>query len=194
MWESRWEPYHLARENARLETKLAAGDEIGPLTDRELIIAGALTYWCEGAKDKTYRRSEQVNFINSDPAIITLFLRFLRVAGVSRDRLRFRVHIHDSADVEGAKRYWANLAGVDVGEFQKTILKRHNPKTVRKNLAEDYRGCLQIRALQGADLYQRIEGWAYAAMLGQEGAEAHFRGRSERMLGRLGEPRHGSSR
>ncbi|WP_395104420.1 hypothetical protein [Actinomadura sp. SCN-SB] len=189
MWESRWAPYHTAREQARLQRKLTAAGQIRALTDRELIIAGALIYWCEGAKDKVYRRSEKVNFINSDPAVITLFMRFLRAVGVSEERLRVRVHIHETADVEAAKRYWAGIADVPVDKFQKTILKRHNPKTVRKNLTEDYRGCLQVLVLQSAELYQRIEGWAYACMLGEEGAEAFFRERSERMLGRLARPR-----
>ncbi|MGH3324094.1 MAG: hypothetical protein ACRDOV_06655, partial [Streptomyces sp.] len=47
----------------------------------------------------------------------------------------------------------------DVADLGKTTLKRHNPKTVRKNVGAEYRGCLVVRVLQGADLYRRIEGW-----------------------------------
>ncbi len=88
-----------------------------------------------------------------------MFLAWLDLLEVERERLRYRVMIHMTADVEGAQRYWAGLAGVDTSAFQPTTIKRHNPKTVRKNGGEDYRGCLVINVLQGADLYRRIEGW-----------------------------------
>ncbi|GLZ04887.1 hypothetical protein Acsp03_23530 [Actinomadura sp. NBRC 104412] len=185
MWESRWAPFHRERERARLRAKVDASKEVADLSDREVLLAGALIYWCEGTKDKPYRRSELVDFINSDPAVITFFLRFLRVAGVPRERLRFRIHIHESADLGEAERYWAALAGIGVDEFQKPVLKRHNAKTTRKNLTEDYRGCLNIRVRKSADLYRRIEGYAYGAMLGSAAAGDRFRREAEHMLGRL---------
>lgn len=43
----------------------------------------------------------------------------------------------------------------------KTTLKRHSPKTVRKNVGDCYRGCLVIKVLKGAELYRRIEGSWY---------------------------------
>ena len=46
------------------------------------------------------------------------------------------------------------------------MLKRHNPKTVRKNVGEGYHGCLRIDVRRSGDLYRRIEGWAAGAMLG----------------------------
>ncbi|MFF6778438.1 hypothetical protein ACFY8W_33500 [Streptomyces sp. NPDC012637] len=82
----------------------------------------------------------------------------IQVERVEPERLAFRVMIHMTADVEGAKQYWADLAGVDPATFQKTTIKKHNPKTVRKNIGPDYRGCLVIRVSQGAELYRRIEG------------------------------------
>ncbi|MFC4050270.1 hypothetical protein ACFOY4_11280 [Actinomadura syzygii] len=183
MWKSRWEPFHLAREAERQETKLAACREAGELSERETLLIGALVYWCEGAKDKIYRRAEKVSFINSDPALIMFFLRFLEVAGVSRERLRARLHIHESADVEAATEWWSQLTGVPASEFQKPTIKRHNAKTNRKNLVDEYRGCLQLTVRKGADLYRRIEGWAYGAMLGEELGRARLIDRSDEMLG-----------
>lgn len=85
--------------------------------------------------------------------MIKIYLAWLSLAGVTTDRLRFSVMIHESADVEAAEHYWAGLVGQDVAQFGKTTLKRHNPKTVRKNVGADYRGCLVVRVRQGADLY-----------------------------------------
>ncbi|WP_165969004.1 helix-turn-helix domain-containing protein [Actinomadura sp. KC06] len=59
MWKSRWEPTHIAREAGRQEVKLAACREAGELSERETLLAGALVYWCEGEKDKSYRRRER---------------------------------------------------------------------------------------------------------------------------------------
>ncbi|WP_031066511.1 hypothetical protein [Streptomyces sp. NRRL F-5527] len=155
----RWEHELAVRDEQRRRTKEAAALEIGPLSDRDLFLAGVALYWAEGAKDKPYQRRENVLFVNSDPGVITLYLAWLDLLGVERDRLRYRVMIHMTADVEGAKRYWADLVGVDVSTFQKTTIKKHNPTTVRKNVGDTYRGCLVVRVSQGAELYRRIEGW-----------------------------------
>lgn len=132
----RWEHELAVRDKERQRTKASAMAEIGTLTDRELMLVGVGLYWSEGSKSKPYRMSETVTFINSDPTMI-----------------------HESADVAASERYWADLVGVDVATFGKTTLKKHNPKTVRKNVGEDYHGCLVVRVLQGAELYRRIEGW-----------------------------------
>ncbi|AVH97103.1 MULTISPECIES: hypothetical protein [Streptomyces] len=149
------------QDEERQETKRLAHESVGALTDRELFIAGVTLYWAEGAKDKTYRRREVLQFINSDPNVITLYLRWLDLLGVTPGRLRFRVSIHESADVAEAERFWAELAGVDASAFQRATLKRHNPKTVRKNTAEAYRGCLVVYVTGGSELYRRMEGAWY---------------------------------
>lgn len=148
-----------AQNEERKKTNLAANKDIGDLTDRELFMAGVALYWAEGSKSKPYDRRERAIFVNSDPGVIQTYLAWLDLLAVDRERLRFRVLIHESADVEAAQQYWASLAGVDVSTFGKPTLKKHNPKTVRKNTGDDYRGCLVIGVARSADLYLRIEGW-----------------------------------
>ena len=160
----RWRELQPTRDAERTAECDAAAAEIGELTDRELLIAGAIAYWCEGAKSKPYRRQEGVDFINSDPRVVLLFLRFLASVGVGRDRLRFRVHIHESAGIEAATEYWRSLCGISVSQFTKPNLKHHNPQTTRKNTGTGYHGCLQVRVLRSASLYRKIEGWASAVM------------------------------
>jgi transcriptional regulator with XRE-family HTH domain len=159
-----WEAERPVREASREAVRAAAAAEIGPLTNREILIAGATAYWCEGTKSKPHRRSEVVEFINSDPSVIRLFLRFLEVAGIGTERLVFRVYIHETADVAAAEQFWLTVTGAHPSQFHKAILKTHNPKTVRKNVGDDYHGCLRIDVMQSADLYRKIEGWVRAAM------------------------------
>ena len=58
-----------ARPCVRAESEAAAA-EIGELTERQLLIAGAIAYWCEGTKSKPPHNSERVVFVNSDPGLI----------------------------------------------------------------------------------------------------------------------------
>lgn len=167
----RWEHELAVRDAERRRTKQAASLEVGPMTERELLLAGAALYWAEGAKDKPYSRRENVQFVNSDPGVIRVYLAWLRLLKVEPERLAFRVMIHAMADTEGALRYWADLVGVDPSTFQRTTIKRHNPKTVRKNTGPDYRGCLVIRVAQGAELYRRIEGW-WCGIVGAVGSDS----------------------
>jgi transposase len=161
-----WEVERTVRETRRAAVTGHATAEISAMTDREILIAGAVAYWCEGAKSKPQRHVERVVFINSDPALIGFFLKFLDTADIARDALVFRVYIHESADVEAAQRFWLDVVGAEPSQFRPPTLKRHNPKTVRKNVGEGYHGCLRIDVRRSSDLYRRIEGWAAAAMLG----------------------------
>lgn len=162
-----WAAERQVRAAARAATEEAAAAQIGTLTDREVLIAGSIAYWCEGAKSKPYSRCDRVIFTNSDPALIRFFLRlFLDVTGTPRTDATFRICIHERADVESAQRYWLEVTGASDGQFRRPTLKHHNPKTVRKNTGEDYHGCLRIDVRRSSDLYRRIKGWSAAIMSG----------------------------
>ncbi|WP_260859822.1 hypothetical protein [Streptomyces cupreus] len=154
-----WEATLRLREEERQQTKQSAAQEIAQLTDRELFLVGVGLYWAEGSKSKPYRRQERVTFVNSDPGMITLFLAWLNLLGVQPERLRFAVQIHETADVASVEQFWSDHVGVERATFLKTTLKKHNPSTNRKNIDENYYGCLRVDVRSGADLYRRIEGW-----------------------------------
>jgi hypothetical protein len=161
-----WEAERPAREARLADVAARAAAEIGDMTDREILIAGAIAYWCEGTKNKPHRRADRVVFINSDPVLIGFFLKFLYTAGIAPETLVFRVYIHETADVEAAQRFWLDATDAQPSQFRRTVLKRHNPKTARKNVAAGYLGCLRIDVRRSSDLYRKIEGWAAAAMSG----------------------------
>ncbi|MFD3500732.1 hypothetical protein ACFWWT_18510 [Streptomyces sp. NPDC058676] len=166
--QKRWEHELPLRDAERQQTKAAATREVGVLSDRELFLAGVALYWAEGAKDKAHgrQRRENLQFINSDPNVIRLYLRWLESLGVERERMRFRVSIHVSADLGAAQAFWAELVGADASEFQRPTLKKHNPTTNRKNTSETYRGCLVVYVTRSAELYRRMEGAWYGIVLG----------------------------
>jgi hypothetical protein len=157
-----WAAERQVRRTQRASEVAAAAAEIGDLTSREILTAGAVAYWCEGTKRRSTQNAERIVFVNSDAGLIRFFLRFLAAAGVQRQDLRFCVAIHESADVEAAQRFWEEVTGASAGQFTRPALKRHNPKTNRKNVGNDYHGCLRVSVRRSSTLYRRIEGWASA--------------------------------
>ncbi|MEU7729595.1 hypothetical protein AB0B78_30820 [Streptomyces sp. NPDC040724] len=156
---------HARRKAGYEEDRRSAQDEIGALSERELFLVGVGLYWAEGGKTKPHQPHPQISFTNSDAGMIRTFLAWLRLVGVTDDRLRFTLQIHESADVAKAEQYWMETVGLDASHFGKTVLKRHNPRTNRQNTGDTYRGCLAVRVLKGSDLYRRIEG-AWCGIVG----------------------------
>jgi transcriptional regulator with XRE-family HTH domain len=161
-----WATERPARAARRAAATAAAAASIGGLTDREILIAGAVAYRCEGAKNKPHRRADRVTFTNSDPELISFFLLFLDTAGIPRSDLAFQLQIHETADPESAERFWRTLTGAQPEQFRKVYVKRHNPLTTRKNTGDSYHGCLRIDVMHSCELYRRTEGWASAATTG----------------------------
>ncbi|KAA6218046.1 hypothetical protein [Streptomyces filamentosus] len=156
-----WELTLRRREEERQAAKRTAAREVGSLSKRELFLLGVGLYWAEGTKDKPHARRERVTFVNSDPGMVRIFAAWLDLLEVPAERRTYHLMIHETADVTAAEHYWADLLDVPPARFGKTTLKRHNPKTVRKNTGPEYRGCLVMRVLGSADLYRRIEGSWY---------------------------------
>ena len=143
-----------------------AAEEVGELSQRDLFVAGVIAYAAEGEKRKPWRTSCQVKFINSDPGMIRLFLAWLDLMGIDPAHVTFRVAIHEGADIDGAVKQWADIVGVPTDQFQRTTLKRGNPKTRRRNVGRDYRGCLIVRVRRSGDLNKRLESWFQSVVRG----------------------------
>lgn len=161
----RWDRYHALRARERDAAQDAAMGHVGAMSERELMLIGAVLYWAEGSKAKPWRpNDERLQFINSDPDVVRVYLAWLDLLGVSRDRVTARLSIHESADVSAANAYWAGVLGIPVDSMARATLKRHNPKTVRKNTDESYHGCVVIDVAASATEYWRMHGlWSAIA-------------------------------
>src|SRR5947209_7870611 len=110
-----------ARRAAREAAAIAeARAQIPSLAESELFVAGVAAYWCEGAKAKPWRTDVQVQFINSDPGLIQLFLRWLELVGIESERIDYRVAMHPTTDELQARTYWSRVAGVPIQRFRRT--------------------------------------------------------------------------
>jgi len=147
-----------ANDRRRGEVAAAAASRVGPVSSRDLVLAVAVAYWCEGAKRKPWRRSVAVTWMNSDPSLVRLYLEGLRELGVEGDQLSFRLQIHESADEQAARRWWAATTGYPEERFARSTIKRHNPRTSRRNTDGEYRGCLCVTVQRPGGLYDVLEG------------------------------------
>ncbi|HEX2119245.1 MAG TPA: hypothetical protein VHF91_08675 [Acidimicrobiales bacterium] len=156
---ARWEANRANKARHRLRVQAEARAQIAELSESELFVAGVVAYWAEGTKNKPWRHGQSVKFMNSDPQMIRLFLAWLRLIGVPLDRLIFRVHIHQSADVVEAVTFWSDVVGAPMTQFRKCTIKTHNPKTIRRNVGAGYHGCLLVYVRNSAELNLQIDGW-----------------------------------
>jgi transcriptional regulator with XRE-family HTH domain len=99
------------RESARA-ARLAAQEHGRALARRRdpLHIQGCMLHWAEGAKTRN-----SVIFVNSDPDMVELFLRFLQQCyGVADDAVGLSVNCHIAADRDPAEvtRWWLDRLGL----------------------------------------------------------------------------------
>lgn len=97
----------------------------------------ALLYWCEGGK-----RDGGVYFTNSDPKMISIFLKLFRKAfSLDESKFRVHVHLHDYHSPTKQLKYWSQIAGIPLKQFSKPYQKKNTGKRIREN----YQGCVSIR-------------------------------------------------
>jgi len=81
---------------------------------------GTVLYWCEGSKRERDRRIE---FVNSDPRMISIFMRYLRELGVEEKRIRLRMTIHQQDDERKCKDYWRTVTSLNDSSFLPTLVR-----------------------------------------------------------------------
>ncbi|MEI7777131.1 MAG: hypothetical protein WCI52_00820 [bacterium] len=95
----------------------------------ELALAGVMLYWAEGTKSNKF---ESIDFANSDPKMILIFLDFLRkVFCVSEDRLKIYLYCHSNQNVEEIKKFWSGITSIPLSQFSKPYIKQDSKKNGR---------------------------------------------------------------
>ncbi|MEK7573897.1 MAG: hypothetical protein AAB531_05765 [Patescibacteria group bacterium] len=90
-------------------------------------------YICEGTKLRTDNRNRKVHsveFTNTDPRVIKLFLEFLRkIINAEEQRIKAELFIYPDHDEEGLIEFWSKSTKIPKERFNKTIrLKQKNYK------------------------------------------------------------------
>ena len=85
---------------------------------------GTILYWCEGSKRE---RDYRVEFVNSDPVMIRVFMKYLRAKGIDEDRVRARVSVHEQDDIEECVEYWKDVTSLSDSNFLSASVRKTSP-------------------------------------------------------------------
>lgn len=136
---------NIQRRNARASNKLRF--EMSPLSyrfkeninssEKELLIAAVMLYFGEGAKSGT-----TVDFANSDPATLKIFINFLRkICQIDEKRLRLYLYCFSDQNPSELISFWSRTLNVRIRNFTKPYIRK-----ISKNLKRTMiKGVLHIR-------------------------------------------------
>lgn len=132
---SQWSLYSLLKRNRILRRSSAESNRLRflsrPLSfekklslneaEQKLNLLGLTLYWAEGSK----RGRSTVDFANSDPLMIKVFLNFLRrIYRVSEERLRALLYCHSNQTVDSLLDYWVKLTNIPKHQFTKPYIRQ----------------------------------------------------------------------
>jgi len=100
--------------------------KIGSLSKRDLYIAGLFLYWGEGTKTM----NSLVSVANTDPAMIRVYICWLKLLGYEKSKLRFKLHLYCDMDVDEETKYWMKQLDVKKHQFTKPYIKNSRQSSI----------------------------------------------------------------
>ncbi|KKP51423.1 MAG: hypothetical protein UR42_C0015G0012 [Candidatus Roizmanbacteria bacterium GW2011_GWA2_33_33] len=103
----------------------------------ELSLIGAALYLCEGTKERLLKKGGKifaVEFTNTDPRAIKMFLRFLRkIVGSDEDRIKAELFLYPDLNEDKLKKFWSKVTKIPLNRFQKTIFLKKKVSAFKAN-------------------------------------------------------------
>ncbi len=125
------------------------------IIEQKLKIAGIMLYWAEGSLKG---KGTTVDFANSSPQMVKLFLKFLRnICGVGEQRLRIYLYCHSYCDIEKMKEYWHQITKIPLSQFTKPYVRKGSLNLSERKLPY---GMVHIR-YNDKRLLGTIRNWIY---------------------------------
>ena len=137
------------------EVKKSSSRDIKEISKKELWLIGIVLYWKNGNKSDL---KKGVHFSSSDPAMIKLFLKWLREIGNIKDsEIKFDIFIKqkskDKGPAQEAIAYWSKVSGLPKGYFSNVYCQKGGRKK------EINCGFLRVKVAQSSMLARQIAGW-----------------------------------
>jgi len=138
--------YLVNKDKPKFKIKEDLADE-----EKKLKIAGIMLYWAEGTL-----KGCTVDFANSNPEMIRVFLKFLReICGAKEERIRVYLYTHSNSDINELKNYWHRITNISLNQFTKPYVREGNPNISNRKMLY---GLIHIR-YNDKKLLNTIEGW-----------------------------------
>ncbi len=128
--------------------------EIGLLSKRDRFIAGVALYLGDGLKG-----DKSIGFSNSNAKAISFMMGWFRdFCKIPEKKFRGQIWIHEELNELAARKYWSEVAGIPISQFQKSYIAKNKIKSkkIRKKLHEH--GVFAIR-VSSAEIQRKILGW-----------------------------------
>lgn len=150
------------RITATERIKSEAIKEVKLLSKRELWLIGISLYWAEGSKEKESHPGLGVNFTNSDPFMIKIFLKWLtEICEIKKENVCFEIYIHEykKPEIEKVIKYWCEVTGFSKEYFKNVYYKTNKINSARKNQGSLYYGLVRVKVRASSSLNRKIAGW-----------------------------------
>ncbi len=104
------------------------------------------------------KNKNSVRFSNSDPALIKIFVKFLKViCGVEADKIKMSLIVYPDVAQKKVKEYWAKFLDLPVAQFTKTTVLKNRASASSKKHSE--LGTMTI-CVHNTKLLEMIKEWA----------------------------------
>jgi hypothetical protein len=91
---------------------------------KELAAIGSMLYWGEGSKGSPEKPARIVDFANSDPDMIRIFLKFLRrIYCLDEKKFRIFLYAYSDQDSERLISFWSDITGIPKDQFTKPYIR-----------------------------------------------------------------------
>jgi len=153
----------LAESRAK-QTRKSSKKRVGKVSENELFFIGTALYWAEGykkpiLKNGKIKTSHSVCLSNSDPALVKVYMRFLReVCRVPEERISAEVRIYQHQNEAYLLNFWGGVTGLPFSKFKKFYYGVSLSSQHKKPFNVLPYGTIQIR-VNNTELYHRIMGW-----------------------------------
>lgn len=129
--------------------------EIKKISQKDLFFIGLGLFMAEGSRKEKW----MVRFVNSDPLIISIAMRFFReICQIEEKTVRMRIHIHSNCSDEESLEYWSLLTKVPKDQFYRPQTLISKSSKSKRNINQLKFGTLHV-TIMSADILRKLIGW-----------------------------------
>lgn len=115
------------REKRLQEVYKKVERDFSDITKNNLFLAGFFLYWAEGTKTAKTTTS----LANTDPAMIQFFIKWLEMLGISKSKLRVKLHLYSDMNIKKEAKFWSQEIRIPLSQFRKPYIKKTKTKEIK---------------------------------------------------------------
>lgn len=94
---------------------------IGLLSKRDLKLVALSLYWAEGTKSW----DSKTEITNSDPVLLSVFIKWMTSSGVQKDRIKIALHLYENMDIDKELLFWSKTLDISKKQFYHPRIKKN---------------------------------------------------------------------